>query len=444
MADISSLYPAPPQQQQNALTSSPQQLLAIANQVNALKQFQARQAVGSAFQNALNPDGTINQQTLVQGLQDPAAAYAAPEAIGTMLEQRGRQIANDTAQFQLNTGQDVGVRDALGAMAQDPNLTPTKAIGTIVGLARNRNIPPNIWASVLATMPQNGSAADLQKWAAGIGNIAVGAGPSAARVGAVDPVTGQPITITQGRANITGALPTALPPGQGEALAANQTAFVHDQTQSASLLSNLRPLEQALPLVEKLNHGSFGPGTEGVSRAVAAFQAIGLVPPGSQIANENDLRQEIGQYFKNYAGRDRGAGRSDAGLAQAVATHPNAGDLTQGANLALIKNQIGMDRQDAALPLAVNIEQPGAVKAGKYLDYKTNYYQRTDPRAFSFNTMTPEEKGQFLSGLGVTFDSNGQPQPPKNPSAAYKKFARSYQLAKQAGIISPAQAPQGQ
>src|ERR1700759_611596 len=91
---LASLYPAPPKN--NSLASNPLQVLGLVSQLNANarfnQEFGAKKAVGAAFQNALNPDGSVDQAKLVQGLQNPDAAYAAPEAIGTMLDQRGKQI----------------------------------------------------------------------------------------------------------------------------------------------------------------------------------------------------------------------------------------------------------------------------------------------------------------------------------------------------------------
>src|SRR6185437_6671184 len=102
---IAGLYPQAPQPG-GLLGGNPLQALSMVSMLNANARFNAefgaKQAVGQAFQNALQPDGTVDINRLTTGLQNPAAAYAAPEAIGSMLSQRGQMIANDTNQFRLN------------------------------------------------------------------------------------------------------------------------------------------------------------------------------------------------------------------------------------------------------------------------------------------------------------------------------------------------------
>jgi hypothetical protein len=92
-----------------------------------------------------------------------------------------------------------------------------------------------------------------------------------------------------------------------------------------------------------------------------------------------------------------------------------------------MKNQIAMDRMDAAMPTAFSMtgQSPAA-----YRGFKSNYYQNFDQRAFNFDMLSPQEKQAVVKSLG--------PQ----TSPAFQKFAKSYSVAKQAGFLGGA--PSGQ
>lgn len=416
MADISALYPQPYQNP----WANPQSAIQMGQGINALQQFGARQAVGQAYQNALNPDGSMDQEKLAAGLKNPAAAVAAPEAIGTMLDLRGKSISNDRSAFELGAGQNAYVANRISALANKPGLSSEDVNSAVLDLARGTNIPTEVLNGWRAGMPKSGPA--LKSYLTGLATSIQGAGASFDRVGAVD-ANGQPVAVPRGAANYNGAIPTALPPGQGEALAANQGQFVKDQQDSSGIMSGVRPLQNALPLIAKLGNTAFGPGAEGFSQVKAALQTAGVIPAG---ASDTEVRQEVNKYLKQYAGVARGADRSDQGLHQALGSNPNL-DLTQGANLALVKNQIAMDRMSAAIPVAFQSAHPSAQDKTQYLDYKSKFYQNMDPRAFQFDLMSPQDRRAVIDGLG---DKN---------SPAFQKFARSYQIAKSAGMLAQQQ-----
>ena len=105
---VSSLYPQPPAAQ-TSLGSNPLALIPLIGQLNQNAQFQkefaAKQAIGGAYRNALQPDGTLDQGALAKGLQNPDAAYGLPEAMTHVIAQRGGDISNVTAQFEQKAKQ---------------------------------------------------------------------------------------------------------------------------------------------------------------------------------------------------------------------------------------------------------------------------------------------------------------------------------------------------
>ncbi len=146
-------YPTAPAAPVNALTSfNPLQVLATANLAT---QFQAnrsalasQQATGAAYQGALNDDGSIDQAKLSAALQaSPAAAYGMQDTATKML-------AQGSGQFNLDAARNKFAVDAIGATANDPNLTADKVRSLGVTLARNLKIPApmiNNWLDGLPT-----------------------------------------------------------------------------------------------------------------------------------------------------------------------------------------------------------------------------------------------------------------------------------------------------
>jgi hypothetical protein len=212
-------------------------------------------------------------------------------------------------------------------------------------------------------------------------------------------------------------------PGVSDAVAANRAAYVEDQKNAYSILQNAIPLQNALPLINKLNHTDFGPGSQELMQLKAALQFAGAVPQDSSAADSTAIRQEVNKYLHQYASGAVGAGRSDAGLSQALSANPNL-DLTQDANLALIKSQLGRDFMTAALPSTYSGD------SGKYLDYRSRYPQQNDPRAFIWDRYTPQERRQIVDEMG------GEKSP------TYQKFKQSYINAVNSGIVPRAMAAQ--
>jgi hypothetical protein len=418
MVDPTPLYPIAQPGGGSILATNPLQLVGALNGVNALKAFQAKQAVGNALLGARNPDGSIDTGKFISTLP-PQAALAAPEAAQSALDLRQRQIGVDTSQFNLGVGYNDQAQKILSGLAGKDAISDADLWDASARLARTGMPAPlvNAWRQTMLNQGPD----QRKQYATTLGITAAGPAAVTERQNLVGP-DGQPISVPTNIAARSGALPTGLPPGQGEALAANQGAFVKDQAGAATTLQGLRPLQNALPLLQKMTNTDFGPGSEGFAQVKSALITAGIIGPNT---TDTEVRQEANKYLRAYAGQTRTADRSDRALEQALGSNPNL-DLTQGANLALVKNQIAMDRMDAALPVAFEKQFPSPADKTKYLGYKSNYYQNTDPRAFQFDLMTPQERRAVVDSLG------------KPDSPAYQKFARSYALAKQAGIFTPA------
>ena len=109
MPDISALYAPPPNlAPQGILAGNPlqtvQQLQAIQSGQMGLQNMRAQQAAGSAFQSAINPDGSFNPNAALTNVRnDPNAAFAAPGAISTALGQQGNILDNRNREIGIAT-----------------------------------------------------------------------------------------------------------------------------------------------------------------------------------------------------------------------------------------------------------------------------------------------------------------------------------------------------
>lgn len=430
MADpnsIASLYPQPtPSSGGSLATMNPLQVVAMANYAqqlqNSRQSFQnnqqlmdARQATGSAYQGSLNDDGTIDLTKLSSALRDnPAAAYGMSETVSRMLDQRG-------AQQQQNFQRQKFLADSFSII--DPKKPTQEQVHNWTAMTARNN--PDIPSSVINGMAQT-ALADPKGLAHGVGvmrNMALGAAGTSERTeGPPDPTTGAPTSISKGEANLAqGAIPTGLPPGDAGVLAANKKNYTEDQERSTATQANLRKLETVYPLVQQLSNSNFGPGSSEFAKLKGAFITAGVIDPTTSDAT---VRQMAGKYLLNYAQGAQSAGRSDHALSTAIGSNPNL-DLTQPANLHLIRNQIGMDKADAAMPILFKQQHPNANDKASYNDFKQNYYRNFDQRAFIYDKMDPDERRNLIDSLG-----------PKN-SPAYQKFAKTYDALKKSSFVTP-------
>lgn len=401
-------------------------------------QFQGNMQIGNIYQKSLNPDGTVNTATLNRGISTggPSVGYVAPEAYGRSAGLQSTNLANQGAAVGQSQGRMNDFYTSLGPL-EEAGTPPTRSqvIGTAIDLVHQGRLLPQDLPAIVSEVPMdNGAIPDYVQRK--FGSTLSAPQQAAPTTIGINPASGQPIQGTEGqylrRATPQSAQPsapgiaTALPVGQTESMSENVKAFNTDQQRSAATLGNVRRLATALPLVSQLSASDFGPGSAGLADMKGILTTAGIIPPNS---TSLPTRQEVNKYLHQYAEGAINAGRSDAALSAALAANPNL-DLTQPANLALVKNQMAMDREDAAIPLAFAQAHPQAQDQAQYLKYKSQFYQNNDQRAFNYDSMSPEDRRQVIDSLG-----------PKN-SPAYQKFLKSYQLAKDAGILQPQQAPQ--
>ncbi len=415
MADVMNVYQPLQTPQQNPLQVL--QMLGALNQAKLFNQeFQARQAIGNAYRDNTGVNGELNTPGLRSQIGQ-TGGFLAGEGLS-------QATANSSADAALKSTYQGILRQTFGQLATKPVITDEDISNAKADAAR-QGVPGSFIQDYAATMPVGGSRkgqAALKDWAVSQSNLSRGSDATAqGRI--IRTPTGD-VEIPEGmaaRGRSEGGLQVGLAPGQDTQISEPKKAYLADQERSATTQANMRQLETVYPLIKQLGNSNFGPGSEGFAKIKGALITAGVIDPNTSDAT---VRQEANKYMLKYARGAQDAGRSDHALSAAIGSNPNL-DLTQPANLSLIRNQIGMDKADAAIPVLFDKIYPGDNDKKDYKTFKTNFYRNYDQRAFTYDKMSPDERRQLIDSLG-----------PKN-SAAYKKFAQTYSELKSSGFINP-------
>lgn len=395
---------------------------------NALTQNQMLNAQNRRLQGEVQGQGEFGQ-AVKDANGDPIAAMNmftqrggnslyAPQALSTATGIQGGQISNLNAGAGGNQAQTSDALAAANSIAAAPNAKRADILNELGARLHNGLISQGAYHAIVDNMPANDKAAVNYVKTKTQGMVAAPAQVEPVTAGVNEDLT--PKVVSGATAIKAAAQPGGFaggaPPGAPEVAAGDRKALFEDQLRASGTMANARPLQQSLPLIQQLSNQNFGPGSPEFAKIKGALTTAGIIDPNT---SDLQVRQELNKYLLKYSSGAISAGRSDAALSAAIGSNPNL-DLTQPANLALVKNQIGYDRMDAAMPKAFGVEG----KPGTYSEYKAGYYQANDPRAFGFDLMTPDERAKVKASLGA----------PGSP--AYQKFLHSYNLAKSSGMLT--------
>lgn len=414
LASLTSLYAQPPSPVAaptngfNSLT--PGGVVGLAQGINDI---QGRQGLAAAYRNNVGPDGTINVPGLIR--DSATSGQYAGEGVHQAIGNARAAVEYGAAKLgQLN-----GAFSSLTGIER-----PTaKDVYDLSSRMAVSGVPATDIKRYQDFILSGGSPEGIKRNAAVVGNQVLGQGAGELVPGGYDPTTKQPVLVPRGQVNTkgaTGGVITQPMEGATAAVGESQKAFVEDQKRAAGTLANLRNLDIALPLVQKLNSKDFGPGSPTYANVRRSLITIGAIDPNK--TNIPD-REQVNKYLLKYATLAQNSGRSDQALGAALNSNPNI-DLTQPSNLHLMKNQIGLDKMEAAIPSLFKLENPSTSDEATYNDYKSRYFNRIDRRVFSYDKLDPQERRDLITSLGG------------EKSAAYKKFERSYELAKAAGFLT--------
>lgn len=404
MGDIpppNALYPQPSTPSAGGLLSGdPTKVLGIIGQMNqnALFQqtFNARKAIGQAYQGSIGDDGSIDTQKLMQGIKsNPDAGFMAGEASAGALSRQGQQIENAQKMFGLQAGQNKVLLDGIGSLADKKVITDEDLRNYAVTSARNSGVPTASILSVVGNAPKDQAA--RHEWARTIQNIAIGSSGIAQRTAAPPSAGGAPQNQTLGAANYGGTQPTGLAPGESElnaSPAARAAALQSTATTSPQYhadLENLRTDSKILdnlggPTFEvekKLNQLTSRIGNFGVTMTPDQLKAGESF---DKIVNGISLRQ--GQMF----------GNTDAGRSMTLGATPNTSMSKFGREGMIDMAQGNQDFVDATRRAWLKARANGAPVSSHDL-FMDQISQQMDPRVFQFNRLSRDNQQKFLSQM---------------------------------------------
>jgi len=379
---LQGLYPQP-QQQQSSLLANPVGTVSSILQLQQLQRaLAAKQAVGQAFQGAIGPDGNFDPNAAFAGIKvSPAAAWGAPEAIGSILDYRGKNIANATAQLGLGLTNNEGAARITA---------PYAALGRPLTQEEQYNLKAQLAAAGIN--PATVQAADLNGSIKAAKAATLGAiqtmGPAAAATpvtGAPQPGTGAPTQVPLSSTIGAGARVTGTPPGTE----VSATAMQNDLLREANYGQEIYPLKAALSSLQALGPGGIGPGTEGRNKFESFLNTIApslaQYLPGfdpTKIKNYDEFTKYVTQATQQRAASMGGA-HTDAQLATTLTGSPNnkindlAAEDVLKANIAL-RNMQRVQTLEAA--------QAGPVG---YTAKASTFAGTQDPRAYLVPYLSP-------------------------------------------------------
>lgn len=419
MADINALYPAPPRQEQsNLLSGDPTKIIGLAN---ALQTYSGRQAIGQAYQKAINPEtGEIDTPTLMKEIQSrPDAAWMAGEASQGALARQGQQITNATGQFNLDAAQYQYVTNQLGSLADKKNPTAADVFDVLTKASRATNIPSKRLSDIASNLlsdPKNLSSKllDLRKQAIGStglsGEANLGLTPQGGKkTGTVGQFLETTIGGNGGNAAQGGGIVTGLSPGQTQA-----STNVGGASGAASV--DLRKAADAAPAVkgmlgnleEDLNNFTAGPAADWTRVGKAWINRNVPLPEGMQfdpksIASQEQFNKQALQLAQQQFQAIGGTG-TDAKFSSAFETNPHE-TLSQLGNKGVIRLLKG--NQDAIVAKNKAWQQYRRVNGpDSYDDFSEQFNADFDPRVFQFKYTPKDERQKYIDRM----DKNDRPQ----------------------------------
>ena len=392
-----SLYPHAPASGGGGIGSlNPLQAIGFANgalQTQALqRELASRQAIGQAYQGAMNPDGSVDQTKLSSALQaDPAAAYGLPEATTRSLAQRSGQMDLDAKQQQL-------LIDTFGSLANDPNLNKETLRHVAVTMARNLKIPGSMLNDWIDQAPNDRKG--LRAWAIEKRNIAIGsAGLSTPTPTGITP-EGAPITSPRDVYNYRtagGGLPASLAPGEqglselAAGRAANLQATASTSPQYHADLENLRQDSSVM--------GNLGGPTQEVEKKLNQLSTriggFGITMSPDQLRSSESFDKIANQIALNQA---KMLGGTDTTRSMTVGATPNSGMSRYGRDGVIDMLQGNQDSVDATRDAWLNARANGA-SAGSHDLFMNHISKVLDPRVFQFNRLSRDNQQKFLSQM---------------------------------------------
>ena len=433
-----SFYPQlQPQQQMNPLQMmSTVQGIQHQQMQNQLLQrtMAAQQAIGSAAQHSMRPDGTRDLAQYQQEVQaSPDAAFGGTDAANDAQ-------SNATAQAALVTQQIANAQSRLnilhqqaGALADDPDLSIDKVTGVVGDLTKMGVLDAPHAADILAALPKDpsqlkGAMLDFQKQAmdtasqiseyhqqhllnTGGAVTSVNPAPLAPTVAttpmtltpgeAASPVTGpvnadgSPTTTTLGQRAGMGTITTGQTPAaaaaqttSGGLAAQGEAAFSHNRQQATQNAANFSLLRGDLG---KMFTGS---GAEQRSALARIAQTVGIKVDADKITSTESAAKVLQQIIN----AQPNAGSSDKQLMASITANPHLGLSKDGLTLM---SAVAEGNNNAMLLAgkAWDKAKSRGVGSEQFNDRMPAIVSKLDPKVFQYEAAPPALRHFITDGM---------------------------------------------
>lgn len=384
-------------------------MLGLISTLNQIQDFQARKAVGQAYQDATDPESGLTDTPKFMGLvkSNPDSALRAPEAGANAASLTGQYIANRTNQFGLNETQTNFLSNLAGSFINKKGGATDSDVATARTIAARNGIPINLIDGVLG-QGQNDNRTPQQRFQ-DLNDLALGpVGRSGIVTGPPNQATGQPQSVTQGQATRAATtpqgapgtvqgFPSALPPGESDILAQSATRASQLQATAgttAQYHADLDNLKQDSKVLDNLG----GPTFEVEKKLNQLSQRVGgfgvTMSPDQLKAGEsfdkiaNQISRQQGQLF----------GDTDATRNMSVGSNPSTSQSAYGREGIIDMLQGNQDAVDRARNIWIDARAKGA-PANSYDTFMNELSKNLDPRVFQFNRLNRDNQQKFLNQM---------------------------------------------
>lgn len=199
-------------------------------------------------------------------------------------------------------------------------------------------------------------------------------------------------------------------------------AYTKAQLNASAKAQALKPLLQAIPLMEAPGFLS-GPLTDQFTKIVAGLKSTGLIDIADN-ADPTAIRQEVAKKLYQYVSNSPVGQRSDAAQILREASSPNPNVQILPALMRLAKDQVALDR--------VEILAPNAFEGKNYQDFlkhQGRFPQSIDERALILDLESEEKSRSLVDGMAKKLNSKNTRE--RNEA---EKFFKTLKMAKQQGF----------
>ena len=330
-------------------------------------------------------------------------------------------LTQGAGQFDLDAARNKFAVDAIGATANDPNLTADKVRSLGVTLARNLRIPAPMINNWLDGLPSDRKG--LQQKLIQMRNIATGSANSSVPTPTGITPEGAPVTAPRDVYNYStagGGLPSGLAPGEtglaesAAGRAANLQATASTSPQYHADLENLRQDSSVM--------GNLGGPTQDVEKKLnqlsTRLAGFGITMSPDQLRASESFDKIASNIALNQA---KMLGGTDSTRSMSVGATPNSGMSRYGRDGVIDMLQGNQDAVDAARNAWIDARSKGAT-AGSHDIFMNQISKVLDPRIFQFNRLSRDNQQKFYSQM---------------PPAQIPAFEAKYEASVKRGWVDP-------